>query len=288
MGQSIVLSAIRTEVSLESDDPAYQNFQFQQCEERIERLSQQDKLRNFCMDAGFLSVVENGQYFMTKDTGDLTQFNTVTCRQYTLPRDDGSSQPKGSIQGNTQIGPVLEVTTSYLHGKHGVKIRIVFLSGDNTHSWVRIFQGSKKFVMDLNNKTQKFLKISSKNKRYNWMRKILWVDQRQKQNHKKREPAVFSSRIVPMEKRNWIDFEPGKHSFSEYEVSKKVIHLLRHSQQVQDNVIIQNNFFQYIYHVGCAFNLHSIMVKVRARNRQYFSCLLILGTKVTRILTRLT
>ena len=26
------------------------------------------------MDAGFLNVVENGQYFMTKDTGDLTQF----------------------------------------------------------------------------------------------------------------------------------------------------------------------------------------------------------------------
>ena len=28
---------------------------------------------------------------------------------------------------------------------------------------------------------------------------------------------------------------------------------------VQDNVIIQSNFFQYIYHVGCAFNLLSIM-----------------------------
>ena len=71
MGQSIVLSAIKTEVSLESDDPAYQNFLFQQYEERIEKLSQQDKLSRFCMDAGFLSVVENGQYFMTKDTGDL-------------------------------------------------------------------------------------------------------------------------------------------------------------------------------------------------------------------------
>ena len=69
-GQSIVLSAIKTEVSLESDDPAYQNFLFQQYEERIEKLSQQDKLSKFCMDAGFLSVVENGQYFMTKDTGD--------------------------------------------------------------------------------------------------------------------------------------------------------------------------------------------------------------------------
>ena len=28
---------------------------------------------------------------------------------------------------------------------------------------------------------------------------------------------------------------------------------------LQDNVVIQGNFFQYIYHVGCAFNLHSII-----------------------------
>ena len=63
------------------------------------------------MDAGFLSVVENGQCFMTKDTGDLTQFNTVACREYTLPREESTSQPKEWIQGNTKIGPVLEVTT---------------------------------------------------------------------------------------------------------------------------------------------------------------------------------
>ena len=65
----------------------------------LEKLSQQDRLSKFCMDAGFLSVVENGQYFMTKDTGDLTQFNTVACREYTLPREDSTSQPKGWIQG---------------------------------------------------------------------------------------------------------------------------------------------------------------------------------------------
>ena len=28
---------------------------------------------------------------------------------------------------------------------------------------------------------------------------------------------------------------------------------------VQDNVVIQSNFFQYVYHEGCAFNLHSII-----------------------------
>ena len=27
---------------------------------------------------------------------------------------------------------------------------------------------------------------------------------------------------------------------------------------VQDNVLIPNNFFKYIYHIGCAVNLHSI------------------------------
>ena len=75
MGQSIVLSEIKTEVPLDCDDPAYQNFLLQHYEERIERLSQQDRLCKFCMDAGFLSVVEIGQYFMTKDTGDLTQFH---------------------------------------------------------------------------------------------------------------------------------------------------------------------------------------------------------------------
>ena len=45
--------------------------------------------------------------FMTKDTGDFRQFRAVACREYTLPRDDGSSQPRGWIQGNmnwTRIG----------------------------------------------------------------------------------------------------------------------------------------------------------------------------------------
>ena len=96
MGQSIVLSAIKTEVSLDCDDPTNQDLLLQQYGERIEKLSQQDKLSKFCLDAGFLCVVEIGQYFMTKDTGE--QFFAVTCREYTLPRDDGSSQPRGWIQ----------------------------------------------------------------------------------------------------------------------------------------------------------------------------------------------
>ena len=110
--RSIVLSEIKTEVPLENDDPAHQDFVFQQDEDRIESLSQRDKVSKFCMDAGFLSVVEDGQYFMTKDTGQ--QFYAKVCREYALPRSDESSQPKGWMQGNTKIGPVLEFTTSCL------------------------------------------------------------------------------------------------------------------------------------------------------------------------------
>ena len=49
----------------------------------------------------------------------------------------------------------------------------------------------------------------------------------------RREPANYSSSIIPMNASNWIDIEPGNHSLSAYEVSKKVIHLLRKSQQGQ-------------------------------------------------------
>ena len=41
----------------------------------------------------------------------------------------------------------------------------------------------------------------------------------------RREPAGSSPRTVPIGKRIWTDVEPGKYSFSDYEVSKKVMYL---------------------------------------------------------------
>ena len=136
---SFVTSVIKTNILL-NDDPAHKEFLLQRYRERIVKLSQQDRLSKFCTDAGFLTTVEVGQYFMTKDTEEFSQFTeSVACREYTLPRDEKSSDPKGWIRGNTKIGPVLEVTTSYLQGKHGVEIRIKSANKDNSHSWVRIF-----------------------------------------------------------------------------------------------------------------------------------------------------
>ena len=148
MGQSIVLSEIKAEVDLENDIPSHQNLLLQRYEERIEMLSQENKVSKLCMYAGFISVVEIGQYFMTKDTEE--QFFSRACREYTLPRSDESSQPKGWNQGNTRIGPVLEITISFQYGKHGIKIRIRSLRKDNSQPWVRISYGSNKFVIDSN------------------------------------------------------------------------------------------------------------------------------------------
>ena len=64
-----------------------------------------------------MRVVEVGQYFLTKNTGNLTQYRSVACREYTLLRDDPASQAKGWIQGNMRIGLVLEATTSFQHFK---------------------------------------------------------------------------------------------------------------------------------------------------------------------------
>ena len=123
---SFVPSVIKTDVLLKSDDCAHEGLLLRQYGERIEKLSQQDKLSKFCMDAGFLTVVEIGQYFMTKDTAEFSQFtDAVACRECTLPRDEDASEPKGWIRGNTKIGPVLEATTCCLQGKYGVEIRIM-------------------------------------------------------------------------------------------------------------------------------------------------------------------
>ena len=104
---------------------------WQQYIQQVESLSPENKVSKFCKEAGFMHVLEVGQYFVTKNTGVFRQFRSVACREYTLPRDDPASQPKGWIQGNMRIGPVLEVTTSFQHFKYGIEIRIESVNQDN-------------------------------------------------------------------------------------------------------------------------------------------------------------
>ena len=148
VGQSIVLGEVKAETPVHDEDPMNDQIIWQQYIQQVESLSPENRISKFCKEAGFMRVVEVGQYFVTKDTGDFRQFQSVACREYTLPRDDRASQPKGWIQGNMRIGPVLEVTTSFQHFRYGIEIRIESVNQDNYHSWVRISYGTVKYVND--------------------------------------------------------------------------------------------------------------------------------------------
>ena len=64
---------------------------------------------------------------------------------------------------------------------------------------------------------------------------------------------------------------------------------------LKDNVVIPDGFFKYIYHVGCAINLHSIINselipggQILSNRQTLFFCLWILWIRYTRIQTRST
>ena len=131
-------------------------------ENELKKLSQQDRLSKFCMDAGFLNVVEIGQYFMTKDTAEFSQFHAVACREYTLSKRRRSITTK---KDGSKIGPVLEFATSYLHGKHGVEIRIIVSEQRQDSLLGQNFSWIKQVCDEFEQQRQKFQKFSSKNMR---------------------------------------------------------------------------------------------------------------------------
>ena len=102
---SFVPNVIKTGELWNDDDRVRQNCLLQRYEERIEKLSQQDRVSKFCTDAGFMTTVDDGQYVMTKDTEEFSQFtDSVACRECALPRDEETYEPQVWINGNTQIG----------------------------------------------------------------------------------------------------------------------------------------------------------------------------------------
>ena len=218
-----------------TDDPAQEEDLLQKYQERVERLSHQNRVIKFCTDAGFLRTVDVGQYFMTKDTEEFSQFTeSVACREYTLPRDEKSSDSKGWIRGNTKLGPVLEVTTSYLQGKYGVQMRIETVNKDNSPSWVRISHGLKKLVTDLSNNKENDNNVQETSEMqfedFALKTNVLAFSSRSKAKAKprRRSPACSSTKTFPIGERTWTENEPQDYSPTDYSVSKQLSTLLRH------------------------------------------------------------
>ena len=188
-----VPGVIKTNILL-NDDLEHQDFLLQTWR-TDEKLSRQYRLRKFCIDAGFLTTVEVGQYFMTKDNEKFSQFiDSVACREYTLLRDDDSS-------GNTKIGTVI--------GSYNLLPTRYIWSGNQkqVHEQTILTRGSE-FLMALTNWSQTKAKA------------------------KPRRPSTTFARsstiIIFTGERTWTENEPLEYSISDYSVSKKLINLLRH------------------------------------------------------------
>ena len=90
-----MLSVIETEALLDCDELTNKDLPLQQYGARIEKLSQQDRLSKFCVDAGFLNVVEIQRYFTTKDTAEVSQFtDAVACREDCFSSWKHNSDPR--------------------------------------------------------------------------------------------------------------------------------------------------------------------------------------------------
>ena len=157
-------------------------------------------------------------YFVTKDILQNSQYSAQRPVVNTLlPRDEEASQPKGWIQGNTKIGPVLEVATCCLHGNYGVEIGNMSVNRDNFHSWVRISHGSNKFVMKLNNDEQEIPAVQLEECALKLEAKDFACRSKAKAKPQRKEPAGSSPATILTRKRTWSDVEPGEYSISDHE-----------------------------------------------------------------------
>ena len=99
-------------------------------------------------------------------------------------------------------------------------------SEDISHSWVRISHGLNKLVTNLNNNEQETSEVQFEEYALRLKASDFASRSKAKAKPQKREPAGSSRRTIPIGERIWTDVEPGEYSISDYEVSKKLIHLL--------------------------------------------------------------
>ena len=102
---------------------------------------------------------------------------------------------------------------------------------DNSQSWVRIFYGTIKYVVDSNQNNSNSCRSTRRSNATNKYQGCCRQIKGKSKNHN-REP-VDTTTTIPMHERRWIDIEPSEQTLAAYDLSKKVISLLRHNQTVQ-------------------------------------------------------
>ena len=180
-----------------------------------------------------------------------------------------------------RIGPVLEVTTSFQHFINGIEIRIKSVNQDDSHSWVRISNGTVKYVTDSIEYNTENPADPQEEESPQTSTSVAAARSKAKAKPQPREIAGTTA-TIPIHQRRWIDIEPSKQDLDSYDLSKKVINLLRHNQTLQREEDGAIEFCKTKVHLR---NHHSLIQNWSDdRWKAFFGCRRRIETKISVLL----
>ena len=149
----------------------------------------------------------------------------------------------------------LQVTTSFQHFKYGIEVQIECVNEDNSHSWVRISYRTVRYVND-------YIKDDTKNFADPQEEEVVptssgVVVARSKAKAKPQPRESTGTKSIPLSERVWIDVEPSKQDLESYDLSKKVVNLLRHNQRLHRE---QDGAIQF-YKIKCHLRDHHLPIQ---------------------------
>ena len=207
-------------------------------ENELKILSQQDRIIKICADAGFLTTVAVGQYFMTKDTEEFSQFtDSVVCREYFAKRRNFYLNLNVGSEGTPKLVPCWKLQP--------VAYRVNMEWKSELSLWTKtILTRGKEFLLawiswsrtktKTTNNEQETSEKQTEEHALQLNISALASRSKAKAKPQRRDLASSSTGTIPIEKRTWTDIEPGEFSLSDYPVSKKLINLLRHGSLLRE------------------------------------------------------
>ena len=102
------------------------------------------------------------------------------------------------------------------------------MNQDNSHSRVRISYGTVKYVINSFQDTTEILADPQEEQVPQTSISVVAARSKAKAKPQPRG-LVGTTATIPIHERRWIDIEPSKQNLASYDISKKVINLLRQS-----------------------------------------------------------
>ena len=122
------------------------------------------------------------------------------------------------------------------------------MNQDNSQSWVRISFGTIKYVVDSNQDNTEIPADPQEDQVPQTSIKVVAARSKAKAKPQQRE-IVGTTATIPMHERRWIEIEPSEQNLAAYDLSKKVISLLRHNQTVQREKDVAIEFYRIKFYL---------------------------------------